>query len=53
MKCFWCDSDLIWGGDIDTDESMPTFLEYSVMTNLTCSKCYSDYEILKKKDAFD
>ena len=53
MKCFWCDSDLIWGGDIDTDESMPTFLEYSVMTNLSCPRSDSQVEVLKKRDAFD
>ena len=20
MKCYWCDNELIWGGDIDIDE---------------------------------
>ena len=53
MKCYWCDDDLIWGGDIDIDESMPTYPEFSVMTNLSCSKCFSEVEVLKKTDAFD
>ena len=49
MKCYWCDTELIWGGDIDIDESMPTYPEFSVMTNLSCSKCFSEVEILKKE----
>tara|TARA_R100000278_G_scaffold81053_1_gene62515 strand:+ start:740 stop:901 length:162 start_codon:yes stop_codon:yes gene_type:complete len=53
MKCWWCDSDLIWGGDIDTDESMPTYEEFSVMTNLSCPRCESQVEVLKKRDAYD
>ena len=53
MKCYWCDTELIWGGYIDIDESMPTYPEFSVMTNLSCSKCFSEVEILKKRDAFD
>ena len=52
MKCYWCDSDLIWGGDIDVDESLP-HEEFSVMTNLSCPRCESQVEVLKKRDAFD
>ena len=52
-QCYWCDAPLIWGSDTDIEEGMSGYPEYSVMTNLTCSNCYSDYEILKKKDAFD
>ena len=50
MICYWCDTELIWGGDIDIDESMPTYPEFSVMTNLSCPKCFSEVEILKKRD---
>ncbi len=55
MKCYWCDNELIIGGDIDIDEKMhPTlYPEYSVMTNLSCPRCFSEVEILKKRDAFD
>ena len=49
MNCYWCDSKLIWGGDQDIDDNP----EFSVMTNLSCSKCFSEVEILKKRDAFD
>jgi|TARA_R100000388_G_scaffold31850_1_gene24965 hypothetical protein len=43
------------GDSIDIDESMDAilFAEYSVRTNLTCPKCYSDVEVLKKRDAYD
>ena len=41
------------GCDIDIDESMPTYPEFSVMTNLSCPKCFSEVEVLKKRDAYD
>jgi len=52
MNRFWCDTELITSGDIDIDESMPTYPEFSVMTNLSCPKCYSQVEVLKKKRCF-
>ena len=50
MNCYWCTNEqLIWGGDIDVDESMGhLYPEYSVRTNLSCPKCHSEYEVLKK-----
>ena len=53
MNCYWCDSDLIIGGDIDIDESMPQYEEFSVMTHLRCPRCFSSVEVLKKRDAYD
>ena len=55
MNCYWCDTELIIGGDVDIDESMHPNLypEFSVMTNLSCPRCFSEVEILKKRDAFD
>ena len=49
MNCFWCDSELIWGGDQDTEDNP----EFSVETNLSCPRCYSEITVLKKRDAFD
>ena len=49
MICYWCDTELIWGGDQDTEDNT----EYSVLTNLTCPKCSSYVEIHKRRDAFD
>ena len=53
MNCYWCDTDLVPGADIDIDESMPQYPEYSVLTNLSCFRCGSQVEVLKKRDAFD
>ncbi len=49
MNCFWCDSKLIWGGDQDTEDNP----EFSVRTNLSCPKCFSEVTVLKKRDAYD
>ena len=49
MNCYWCDTELIIGGDIDIDESMKGFPEFSVSTNLSCPKCFSEVEVLKKE----
>ena len=49
MICYWCDTELIWGGDHDTEDNT----EYSVLTNLTCPKCNSYVEIHKRRDAYD
>ena len=54
MNCYWClNTELITGGDIDIEEGMIGYPEFSVMTNLSCPKCHSQYEVLKKRDAFD
>ncbi len=53
MNCFWCDTELITSGDIDIDESMPTYPEFSVMTNLSCPKCFSSVQAFKRRDAYD
>jgi len=36
MKCWYCNGELIWGGDHDIDEETE---DYSIVTNLTCSEC--------------
>jgi len=53
MNCYWCNTELITSGDIDIDESMPTYPEFSVMTNLSCPRCFSQEKKKKKRDAFD
>jgi len=53
MRCWWCDSDLIWGSDVDIEEGMSGYPEFSVMTNLSCPRCESQVEVLKKRDAYD
>ena len=49
MKCYWCDTELIWGGDHDTEDNT----QYSVLTNLSCPRCFSEVTVLKKRDAYD
>ena len=53
MNCYCCDTELIIGGDIDIEEDMNGYPEFSVMTNLSCPKCFSEVEVLKKRDAYD
>ena len=53
MNCWHCKTELIWGADADIEEHMNGYPEFSVMTNLSCPKCFSEVEILKKRDAFD
>ena len=57
MNCYWCNGELITGADMDTDASMHKIFydKYSVMTNLTCSKCDSEVYIclLYTSDAAD
>ena len=53
MNCYWCGTELIIGGDIDIEDGMVGYPEFSVMTNLVCGKCYAEVEVLKKRDAYD
>lgn len=34
MKCWHCDSELIWSGDQDLEKE-----EYKIVTNLSCPEC--------------
>ena len=34
MKCYVCNTTLIWGGDEDSKDE-----DYKIETNLTCPKC--------------
>ena len=48
MKCWHCNGELIWCADHDVDHE---FTNYSMLTELHCPKCKSDYEIYyPKKD---
>jgi len=38
MKCWHCNTDLIWGGDEDCGEE---YEEYSIVSNLSCPHCES------------
>ena len=49
MNCYWCDAELIWGGDNDTEDNE----EYSMVSNFSCPKCESYVEVYRRRDAFD
>tara|TARA_Y100000310_G_scaffold4989_1_gene5900 strand:+ start:545 stop:706 length:162 start_codon:yes stop_codon:yes gene_type:complete len=40
MKCWHCNSELIWGGDQDIEDDT-AWEDYSMVTNLSCSECDS------------
>lgn len=46
MKCWHCDTDLIWGGDNDIDEDEE---EWSIVSNLSCPGCGSFVEVYYPK----
>ena len=43
MKCWHCNTKLIWGGDHDIEEE-----EYSIVTNLSCPNCKSMLKFIIK-----
>ena len=55
MNCYYCNNELIIGSSVDIDEIMQPklYAEYSVITNLSCPKCFAEVEVLKKRNAYD
>ena len=50
MKCWHCNSELIWGSDNDLSEDLPEEdIVYDMVTYLTCSSCESAVEVYRKK----
>ena len=50
MKCWHCNSELIWGGDQDLSEDLlEENIVYDMVTYLTCSSCESAVEVYRKK----
>ena len=45
MKCWHCGTELIWGGDHDSDDITP---EYDMVTNLSCPNCETFVEVWHK-----
>jgi hypothetical protein len=51
MKCWHCNSELIWGSDNDLSEDLPEEdIVYDMVTYLTCSSCESSIEVYRKKN---
>lgn len=51
MKCWHCQSDLIWGGDHDFEEDSDG--EYDILTNLSCPTCNTYVEVYHKFGEID
>ena len=57
MNCWHCGPSvqLIWGGDhsMDEEDYPCSSAEYSMVTNLSCPKCYSHVEVYLPRNAYD
>ena len=55
MNCWHCHTELIWGGDhsMDEEDYPCSSAEYSMVTNLSCPKCYSHVEVYLPRNAYD
>ena len=47
MKCWHCNTELIWGGDHDLEEEDELF---SMVTNLHCPNCESHVDVYYPKE---
>ena len=45
MKCWVCNTELIWGGDHDLEDDE----EHKIITNLSCPKCEAYVEVYHGK----
>jgi hypothetical protein len=55
MNCWHCKTELIWGGDHSMDgEDYPIdSTVYSMVSNFSCPKCYSDVYVYLPRNAYD
>ena len=45
MKCWHCNTDLIWGGDHDVETEEGEFSVFYMVTNFSCPTCRSYVEV--------
>ena len=45
MKCWVCNTELIWGGDHDLEDDE----EHTIVTNLSCPQCKAYVEVYHGK----
>ena len=41
MNCWHCNTELIWGGDHDTEDNE----YYDIVSNLSCPNCHSSVDV--------
>tara|TARA_B100000989_G_scaffold289359_1_gene261093 strand:+ start:4960 stop:5184 length:225 start_codon:yes stop_codon:yes gene_type:complete len=52
MKCWCCQTELIWGGDHDLDLDVEMDYDgHTIVTNLSCPKCDAFVEVYHGKDS--
>jgi len=56
MKCFFCDTEVRWNNDFDTEDIYPNS-EYTITSMYECDNCKAWYEVSthkkeKKNDKF-
>ena len=50
MNCWHCNTQLIWGGDLDISGEEE---EFCMVTNLSCPKCNSEVHVYLPKEKED
>jgi len=53
MKCYHCETELIWGGDQDIEEEFDHEDAHKMVTNLNCPECATFYLVYTPKTFFD
>ena len=48
MKCFYCNHEVRWNNDFDTEDTNPDS-EYSIVSMYQCDKCDTWYEVFHTK----
>ena len=48
MKCFYCNSDVRWNNDFDTEDTYPDS-DYNIVSMYDCDECNTWYEVFSQK----
>ena len=44
MKCFYCNAEVRWNNDFDTEDTYPDS-EHNIVSNLSCPNCHSSVDV--------
>ena len=48
MKCFYCNADVRWNNDFDTEDTYPDS-EHEIVSMYQCDECDTWYEVFHQK----
>ena len=48
MKCFYCNADVRWNNDFDTEDTRPDS-DHDIVSMYNCDKCETWYEVFHQK----